>query len=183
MKDPVVKGHPLHAMLSDLPIGMTLSGVIFDLVGRVTHSSPWSFASEASVGAAFLCGCAAALVGLWDYQAVPRDHPARRTGAIHGYLNTSAILLLLLSLACQLFATTASPLSLIGTGLSLLALLILTIAGWLGGELVFHLGWRVTPAEHAQLLEEELHKSHQDSLIENAHAIVEQYKHDHNLLP
>src|SRR5712664_182878 len=43
-------------------------------------------------------GGAAALVGLWDYQAVPREHPAHRTGAIHGYLNASMLALLLASL-------------------------------------------------------------------------------------
>ncbi len=32
MKDPVVKGHPLHAMLSDLPIGITGVCLIFDLL-------------------------------------------------------------------------------------------------------------------------------------------------------
>lgn len=188
MKDPVVKGHPLHAMLSDLPIGMTVSGLLFDLLAALTRSSPWSLAAGAIFGAAFLSGCAAALVGWWDYQAVPPDHPVRRTGAIHGSLNVAALLLLLLSLLSRWFALMApTPVGegmlIIGYILALFTLLLLLLTGWLGGELVFKLGWRVTPAEHAQLFEEDLHQQGQDEQIKKIHAIVEAYKQEHTLLP
>ncbi|MBV9230989.1 MAG: DUF2231 domain-containing protein, partial [Chloroflexi bacterium] len=134
MKDPIVKGHPLHAILSDLPIGITIAGTIFDLLGLVLPAKQWRFAARSTHTLALLSGIAAALVGLWDYQAVPRDHPARRTGAVHGYLNASALLALLLSLTVRWRSGTNEP----GEsakrepasahGLSLLALLLLSIS-------------------------------------------------------
>jgi hypothetical protein len=59
----------------------------------------------------------------------------------------------------------------------------LGIAGWLGGELVFKLGWRVTPAEHAQILEEYLQQHNLGDQVKQAHLIVDQYKQEHTLLP
>src|SRR5579859_844233 len=169
-------------MLSDLPIGLTVAGVVFDIVGLLLRSGLWAFAANVSLGAAFLGGCAAALVGWWDYQTVPRDHPARRTGALHGYLNLSALIALLFSLLNRwltvLMPSSIISVPLLGSALALLALVLLSLAGWYGGELVFHLGWRVTPAEHAEILEEELHQSGQDAQIEKVHAIVQQYKQE-----
>jgi uncharacterized membrane protein len=98
MKDPLLKGHPLHALLTDLPIGMLAGGAACDLLGIATHKYTWRFAARAMHSGTCVSGVAAALVGLWDYQAVPREHPARRTGAIHGYLNASMLALLLASL-------------------------------------------------------------------------------------
>src|SRR5512146_278142 len=101
MKDPLVKGQPLHAMLSDLPVGTTVAGVAFDTLASTTRSERWRFAAPASFGAAFLSGGLAGLVGFWDYQSVPPDHPAHRTGALHGYLNASAMVLLGLTVAAR----------------------------------------------------------------------------------
>jgi uncharacterized membrane protein len=186
MKDPVIKGHPLHAMLSDLPIGITGISVIFDLLTIVTKMPQWKLAAIASVGIAFLAGSTAAVVGWWDYQAVPHDHPAHHTGALHGYCNVTALVLLLLSFISRsvvLEAPVATGTLLVGVLLSLAAFLLFTIAGWLGGEVVFKLGWRVTPAEHAQLLEEYLQQHDQGEEVQQAHVLVEQYKRDHTLLP
>ncbi|GCF07952.1 DUF2231 domain-containing protein [Dictyobacter arantiisoli] len=188
MKDPVVKGHPLHAMLSDLPIGMTVAGVCFDLLGRLTPLSQLRFAAKATLSLAFVSGIVTALTGLWDYQAVPGDHPARRSGALHGYLNASALVLLLTSLILRqrplkdkevgtYKSSSGAQIS------SLVALFAMVIAGWFGGETVFTHGWRVTPAEYDQLLEEDLAKSGQKEHLEKVHAIVYEYKQAHTLIP
>ena len=134
---------------------------------------------------AFLSGCAAALVGLWDYQAVPREHPAHRTGAVHGWLNASALALLLLSLSGRLGRKGNERKYKVDAAqkLSLAALIVLGLSGWFGGELVFRLGWRVTPAEHAEQLEADLLKSGDGVRIEKAHRIVQEYEQTHALLP
>jgi len=187
MKDPVVRGHPLHAVLSDVPITATALGVAFDLLGLLTGGRDWRFAALVTLAAALLGGIAAALVGLWDYQAVPRDHPAYRTGAIHGLLNAASLVLLLVSLLLRWFAqasgTAVSATALLAIGFSLLALCGLGIAGWFGGELVFHDGWRVTPAEHDQLLEEDLRQSGEEARIQKVHQIVQEYKERQTWLP
>jgi uncharacterized membrane protein len=190
MKDPLIKGHPLHAILSDLPIGTAIAGVAFDIVAAVTHARPWRFAANAALGSALASGSVAALVGLWDYQAVPHEHPARRTGAVHGWLNASALLLLLLSLILRRQPAPNSPGMSAASdpgsaarGLSLGALLVLGASEWFGGELVFKLGWRVTPAEHAEQLEADLRQSGEEERITKAHQAVQQYEQTHTLLP
>lgn len=192
MKDPIVKGHPVHAILSDLPIGTTTAAVAFDLMGMVTRRREWYFAANAALGAAVLSGSAAALVGFWDYQAVPPEHPARRTGAAHGYVNAAALTLLALSFGSRWRGSggprrrgkraEAAP----GTfahATALAALLTLGVSGWLGGELVFRLGWRVKPAEYAEQLEEDLRQHGEETRIAKAHDTVQSYEQEHALLP
>lgn len=191
MKDPLVKGHPLHAMLSDLPVGTTVAGVAFDILGAITRAPGWRFAARAALGTALASGAAAAVVGLWDYQAVPSEHPARRIGALHGILNAGVLLLLLLSLLARRQRAaihapdeaTASAAETVARGWALAALGVLAVSGWLGGDLVFKLGWRVIPAEHAEQLEAELRQDGQVDRIERAHATVHQYEQAHALLP
>ncbi len=190
MKDPLVKGHPVHAMLSDLPLGTTAAGVVFDVLGLKMGALGWRFAARATLSAALVSGSAAALAGLWDYQAVPRDHPARRTGAWHGYLNASALGLLALSVAARWRAPAAdgasgerARLHRAAIGLSSAALGVFLTSAWLGGDLVFKLGWRVAPAEHAEQLEQALRERGETALIERAHATVRQYEQEHALVP
>lgn len=190
MKDPLVKGHPLHAMLTDLPVGTTVAGVAFDTVADATHSEQWRFAATASFGAAFLSGALAALLGFWDYQAVPPDSPVRRTGALHGYLNAGVLVLLGITTATRVRAMPARtgtppdkppsrPLRL----LPLLALTLLCVSGWLGGDLVFKLGWRVRPAEYDEQLEADLSRSGDRERIDKAHATAHEYERTHALVP
>jgi uncharacterized membrane protein len=184
-KDPLVKGHPLHAMLTDLPIGAIVVGLGCDALGLVSRQPAWRFTARAAHTSALVSGGAAALVGLWDYQAVPREHPARRVGALHGYLNAGAMGLLLASLLLRRGwrePASGRP-NAAAVALAGLAFATLGVSGWLGGELVFHLGWRVVPAEHAEQLEDALRKQGEDSLIAQAHATVQGYEQSHSLLP
>jgi uncharacterized membrane protein len=97
MKAPLLRGHPLHAALTDLPIGLLAGGTACDLLALATRRSAWRFTARPAHTGAFTTCCVTALVGLWDYQAVPKEHPARRVGALHGYLNASMLALLLAS--------------------------------------------------------------------------------------
>lgn len=184
-KDPLVKGHPLHAMLTDLPIGAIVVGLGCDLIGLAARRPAWRFAARAAHTSALISGGVAAVIGLWDYQAVPREHPARSVGALHGYLNVGAMGLLVASLLLR--RGSREPASgrpnPAAVALAGAAFATLGVSGWLGGELVFHLGWRVVPAEHAEQIEGALHKLGEDSLIEQAHATVQDYEQSHSLIP
>jgi uncharacterized membrane protein len=190
MKDPVVKGHPLHAILTDIPVGSAVTGVALDMVASITRSQQWRFAATASFGAAFLSGSLTALIGLWDYQAVPREHPARQTGALHGYLNAGALTMLGLSVLTRTRAAKSEaadsadmPIGSAQRMLPLAALMFLGSSGWLGGEMVYKQGWRVLPAEHAEQLEASLRKSGDEARINAAHETVEKYERAHALVP
>jgi uncharacterized membrane protein len=184
MKDPLIKGHPVHAILSDLPVGTTTAAVACDLMGLVTGRREWYFATQASLGLAVLSGSSAALVGLWDYLAVPHDHPARRVGAVHGFVNAGVLSLLALSFTTRQrrMRAKAGP-GVFAHATTLGALMALGVSGWLGGEMVFRLGWRVTPAEYDEQLEEDLRQHGEDARIAKAHAVVQSYEEEHALLP
>jgi nitrite reductase/ring-hydroxylating ferredoxin subunit/uncharacterized membrane protein len=81
-------GDPLHAALTDVPLGSWTSAVIFDLMDSTRHRREWSAAADASVGLGVAAGAAAALAGLADWSDV--DPPARRVGMFHGLLNIGA---------------------------------------------------------------------------------------------
>lgn len=185
LKDPLVKGHPLHALLTDLPIGALAVGITCDAIGLISRKPAWRFSARAAHTAAFVSGLLAAGAGLWDYQAVPREHPAHRTGALHGWINAGMLSLLLASLILRRKsqpedegAPDAAALAFAGA-----AFATLVASGWLGGDLVFHLGWRVSPAERAEQLEAALSARGDTSLIEQASETVREYERTHALIP
>lgn len=185
LKDPLIKGHPLHAMLTDMPIGALSIGVACDLIGLASRRPAWRFAARAAHTGAFLSGLAAATTGLWDYQAVPREHPARRVGALHGYLNAGMLTLLLTSLLLRRESQAPAdggPRA-AACAFAAAAFATLVASGWQGGDLVFHLGWRVAPAEHAEQLEAALRARGDTDLIAQAHETVQRYEQTHALLP
>ncbi len=83
-------GHPLHPVLTDLPLGAWTAAVILDAVDDRSGAD-----LAVKVGLAGAVG--AALTGLTDWQAT--DGPARRIGLAHGLLNTAAATLFAISLA------------------------------------------------------------------------------------
>ncbi len=184
-KDPLAKGHPLHAMLTDLPVGAMTVGIACDIAGFVSRNPKWRFAARAAHTGAFATGAVAAVLGLWDYQAVPQEHPARRVGALHGYLNAGVLTLLLASLLArrESQAPADGRPSVAAVAFAGAAFATLAISGWLGGDLVYHLGWRVAPAEYEEQLESALRERGETGVIAQARESVEQYEQTHSLIP
>lgn len=185
LKEPLIKGHPLHAIVTDLPVGTLVAGNVFDVIGLISRKRPWRFAARAAHTSTLVSGGVAALLGLWDYQAVPREHPARRVGALHGYLNASMLSLVLSSLLLR--RESQAPLSgrprISAVIFSTAALVVLGVSGWLGGDLVYRLGWRVAPAEHDEQLESALRQRGEIHLIEQAHNTVREHEQVNALIP
>ncbi|TQS26842.1 Rieske 2Fe-2S domain-containing protein [Microbispora sp. KK1-11] len=77
-------GHPLHPVLTDLPIGSWTTALVLDLTGQKR-------AARAAVGVGLAGALAAAVTGLHDWQHTHDD--ARRVGMVHGTLNTLALVL------------------------------------------------------------------------------------------
>ncbi len=185
LKDPLVKGHPLHAMLTDLPVGALTLGFGCDIAGFVSKKPMWRFAARVAHTGAFATGAVAAALGLWDYQAVPHEHPARRVGALHGYLNAGVLALLLASLISR--RESQAPVdgrpSSTAVAFTGVAFATLAISGWLGGDLVYNLGWRIAPAEYEEQLESALRERGETGVIAQARESVEQYERTHSLSP
>jgi uncharacterized membrane protein len=144
-KHPVVHGHPIHAILSDGPvvlIPLALAAELWDQTRNARGLCP----GDAVTAAAAATGSAAAIVGWIDWLTVPPEHPVRRPATIHGLINTAAVLAVVAAVPAR------------GRRLRLLAAATTAIlaGAWIGGDLVFRHGWRVRPAEEAEIVEARL---------------------------
>lgn len=125
-------GHPLHPLLTDLPIGALTVALILDLIGNPDGAN-WA----TLIGVAGLI--AAALTGFADYHYT--DGKSHRYGAIHASFMTVALVFYLASLAVRYGYTpgTASH----ATITAAVGYLMLTLGAYIGGDLVFTLGNQV----------------------------------------
>ena len=129
-------GHPLHALVVHVPIGLLAVAPFFDvaaiLLGSATAWTIGFWTTLLGVGSAVLV----AMVGFADFLRSV-EGAARRTAIAHMAANLGAVAMYSIALVVR-----GGP-SVVGsrTGLVLVAdvagLGLLSVAGWLGGELVF----------------------------------------------
>ena len=119
-------GHPLHPMLTDLPVGFWTSAFLLDFGGKRLAA-----ASKLMVAAGLLSAIPTAAAGLADLR--DRDETAdRRVGAAHAIANTAALLLYSRSLWHRLRGRRLRG---VMTGMAGAA--AATAGGYLGGHLAF----------------------------------------------
>jgi uncharacterized membrane protein len=137
-------GHPIHPMLVVFPLGLLVTSVIFDIIQMATGGAEFAVVAYWCIAAGIIGGLAAAVFGLWDWLAVPGGTRAKRIGLWHGAGNVLIVVLFALSWWLRSGSAGYVP----GTGafvLSVVAVLIGAVTGWLGGELVDRLGVGVDP--------------------------------------
>jgi uncharacterized membrane protein len=135
-----IGNHPLHPALVGLPIGAFFLAMVADVAFLVTHRAFWAEMAAASLAVGALTAVAAAFVGLIDFTALPLGTRLRRTAVVHLVLNVAAVVLYASSLYVRSHAPdlryTPSALAL---SLSFVALGLLGVSGWLGGQMVFEM--------------------------------------------
>jgi uncharacterized membrane protein len=136
-------GHPFHPILVTVPIGAWVASVIFDLAAAFTDEAR-VFAEGAYwlIGVGIVGALLAALFGLLDLLTIPRGTRAFKTGLTHMALNLGVVGLFIVSFAVRA-ASGYSQFNTAGFILSLIALVLLGVSGWLGGRLAYHYGVRV----------------------------------------
>ena len=123
-------GHSLHPALTDVPIGSWTAGLVFDLLGR-------NEAADAAYAVGSLAALPTALAGTADWLEITDKQ--RRVGFVHAVINIGGLGLILLSLKERLSGHRRVAVVLSTTGYGLVSL-----AAWLGGELVYLLGAAVS---------------------------------------
>jgi nitrite reductase/ring-hydroxylating ferredoxin subunit/uncharacterized membrane protein len=121
--------HPLHPMLTDLPIGFWTSAWVLDIVGSERDRD----AARRLVGAGVLCAVPAALAGAADWSDT--EGASRRVGVVHAVVNSSALALYAGSWIARRRGRHAR-----GVALSWAGATFATVGGFLGGHLVAALG-------------------------------------------
>ena len=173
MKHPVVRGHPIHAALSDGPAALAPVAFVAQL-WSIVRRSPGSKASARSITRfAWAASLVAAVAGWWDWTNMPREHPAWRPATVHGALNSALVGVLSVAAVSSRRRTKALALAsgLVGVG------------GWLGGRLVFHHGWRVRPAEELEIVAARLADDGRAEIVDEAGREVTAYERRETYLP
>ena len=133
-----VMGHPIHPILVPYPIGLLTTSVIFDIIYMITGSGGWAVISFWMIAAGVIGGLLAAVFGLIDWLAIPPGTRAKAVGLLHASTNSLMVALFAIGWLLRLGApgepgATAIVLSFVGVGL-------VSLGGYLGGELVFRMG-------------------------------------------
>lgn len=133
--------HPLHALLTDIPVGSWVITAIFDIIWLI---SPITFAwaargAEVAVILGILGALAAACTGFADWSDTYGSE--RRVGLNHAIFNSSALVLYIVSLALRL--TQSSGNSIAAAVIGFIGLGVMSYAAYLGGEMVFTKGTNV----------------------------------------
>lgn len=129
------KSHPLHPILVSLPIAFFIGTLLFDVLGFIYNEDHFNitalYLEIAGIGFALL----AAVPGIIDYIfIVPPKSSAKKRAAKHGLTNTLVVIIFSAALVLRHYREISFYVIL---GMELIGIILLSIAGWLGGTLVF----------------------------------------------
>ena len=123
-------GHPLHALLTDVPIGILFLVLLFDVAGQSL-----AVATKAMLLVGILAMLAAAVAGLADYSDT--DGTARERATLHGTLMLVTLGLYVVSFVLRQGQSPAWPAAIV---FSLLGFGVLSAGAYVGGDVVYVLG-------------------------------------------
>jgi uncharacterized membrane protein len=116
------------------PLGLLATSLVFDLVYEGTGNGRWADISYVMIASGIIGGLTAAIFGLIDWLAIPKQTRARRIGALHGIGNVIVVALFAISWLLRRDHPTAPDLA--AVVVSVAGVLIALVTGWLGGELI-----------------------------------------------
>jgi uncharacterized membrane protein len=129
--------HPIHPMLIPLPIGLWIFSLVCDLVYRfLSDAVIWDDVAFYTMAGGLVGALVAALPGFIDFLSL-QDPAVRRIALTHMLVNLTTVALYAVNLWLR---STSPPGAGLPAALSVVGVLLLGVAGWLGGELVFRHG-------------------------------------------
>ncbi len=132
-----ILNHPIHPMLVPLPIGLWIFSFACDLVYRfVSDLVLWDTMALFTMAGGIAGALLAALPGFLDYLSL-EDRATRRVATAHMLINLTTVGLYGVNLWLR---TNTPPGATTPFALSIVGIILLSVAGWLGGELVFRHG-------------------------------------------
>jgi len=139
-----IKGHPIHAMLVPLPIGLWIFALVADVMTHLRGGQGWRTVAFYCLGGGIVGAVLAAIPGLIDRATIGRGK-ARRTGIGHMAMNLLAVLVFGVDFLTRFGNPDHSGM----LRLTALGVVVILISGWLGGEMVYVGGVGVAPAAPA----------------------------------
>ena len=137
MRTPAsIAGHPVHPMLVPIAIGGFLLSFVFDIVCLATGTrEPWATVAYYTMIGGFVGALCAAIFGLVDMLSL--SGYTKKIALTHMGIN----LLVVALYACNIWMRHLNPETLKTPFLlSVVAVVLLVISGWLGGKMVYEAG-------------------------------------------
>ncbi|MFC0527407.1 DUF2231 domain-containing protein [Phytohabitans kaempferiae] len=142
-----VLGHPVHPMLVVFPLGLFVTGTIFDLIHLFSDNGVFAEVGFWMISAGIIGAVLAALTGFADFTSIPSGTRAKRVGRVHGLLNAAVLVLFVIAWLIRVGNTNHAA----GGGAFALEVIAVALGGtaaWFGGELVDRLGIGVHERAH-----------------------------------
>jgi nitrite reductase/ring-hydroxylating ferredoxin subunit/uncharacterized membrane protein len=136
-------GHPLHPVLTDVPIGAWTTALALDAREAATGDKGYGRAADFAVGVGLVAAVGAAVTGLNDWSET--DGRSRRLGLLHGLLNLTATALVASSYAMRRSGSRSA-----GRAATVAGYGVAIGAAYLGGNLVYRERIGVTHAAVAE---------------------------------
>lgn len=149
-------GHPLHAAITDVPVGSWTVAAAMDLL-EIRGDSHYKAGADFAVLFGLLSAVPAAMAGMTDWSDT--QGKAQRVGAVHGLLNISAAVVYAGSLAARRAERRG-----IGKALGFLGFGLVLASAYLGGELSYA---QKIGVNHAPDIEEDLPKDYKVAMPES----------------
>ncbi len=129
-----IAGHPIHPMLIVFPIGLWIFSLVCDLVFFFQPDHPlWRGMAFYTMAGGWIGALAAAVPGFIDYLGMSPG-AAKRMATTHMTLNLAVVVLYAINLWLRWTGDGVGGWPLV---LSVLAVLLVAVSGWLGGHLVY----------------------------------------------
>jgi nitrite reductase/ring-hydroxylating ferredoxin subunit/uncharacterized membrane protein len=123
-------GHPLHPVLTDVPIGAWTAALALDAAETISGRKELGAGADVAIAVGLLGAAGSAVTGLTDWSETYGR--ARKVGLLHGLLNTGATVLYTTSLVMRRRKKRSA-----GLGLAMLGYAVSSAAAYLGGHLVY----------------------------------------------
>lgn len=125
-------GHPLHPVLTDIPIGAWAAALTLDTLESTTGNKAFGRGADTAIKVGLVGAVGSAITGVADWHHT--EGRPRRIGSMHAILNTISAFFYVLSLVWRQNRQRET-----GRTLGLLGFLVSAAAAYLGGHLVYGL--------------------------------------------
>jgi nitrite reductase/ring-hydroxylating ferredoxin subunit/uncharacterized membrane protein len=136
-------GHPLHPVLTDVPIGAWICTFVLDTAAGMSDSREIRTAADITLATGLAASIGAAGTGWTDWSdTYGKD---RRVGLLHGLTMAAAVVTYAVALIARVAGARRAGIILSNTGLA-----VASAGAYLGGDQVFDLGYGVNHTAHHQ---------------------------------